>query len=246
MALRSGRVLMTTTESPTTVSLASPPMNGRKRRRAGDDDSPPEVPDQPPPHTTRSVSRKCPLVSTTTTPPLDPWRLDWLSPSRPRLFLNSFRVPTQLVIVQKMIDIFQSLISSPPQPAPHPPLIQTLRNRVRRATPSLHSGWEYDLEDFVFYLLSKRQVDRRIHDMLLADTSPTPTLFAGRLRQRYPDIVEPNIENIIDWHNNVIVPKGFVILSEKFAIMTVSQFMRILTNLQNQLVQSVRSKRRQR
>jgi hypothetical protein len=60
-------------------------------------------------------------------------------------------------------------------------------------------------------------------------------------------MVEPNIENIIDWHNNVIVPKGLVISSDKFAIMTVNQFIRILTNLQNQLVQSVRStSRRQR
>lgn len=240
LQLRSGRVLSTTTGLPATVSLASPPMNGRKRRRVGDDD-PHLVTNSTPSHMTRSVARGTAL-ETTAPPPVDMWRLDWLSPSRPRLFLNSFNLMCKLVIVSKMIDIFQRLV-----PAPSiPPLMETLRSRVRRAIPSLHNGWEYDLDDFVFYLLSKRRIDRRIHDLLSAKPSPpdSPAVVAARLR--FPDMMEPNVENIIDWHNNVIVQNGLVIVSDKFAIMTVSQFIRTLTNLQNELVQSARSARRQR
>ena len=155
------------------------------------------------------------------------------------------------MIVQKMIEVFQSLVSThqrsiPRGSLPQPPesLMTTLQKRVARAGTSLEDGWEYDLEDFVYYLLSKRRIDKRIHQMLLtASEATTPHQFIDRIKERFPDMEFISKENVVDWYNNVICQNGEVIVKNNVAVMSVRHYIRVLSNLQNELVKSVRNSR---
>jgi len=248
LSLRSGRVHGMGPSSATSPLRVVPSIL-RKRvtseRPSSDDRSVPSP-------VKRSARRNVVVVTTTPQPPTtipmdtESWKLGWLSLSRPRYFHESFDINTKLVILRKMIDVFQKLISVPPDaPARHiEPLMDTLRNRVRRAGTSLRAGWEYDLDDFVYYILSKRRIDKRIHQMLQeVPLSPTPELFVARLHQRYPEMVGVSTENIIDWYNNVIIQNGEVAVTDDLAVMSVRHFIRVLIVLQNELVKSVRISR---
>ena len=207
--------------------------------------------------TTRSAAPAMPQPAVPVPSSNDTWaEIPWLSSTRPKLFLLPFRPTCKIVIVKKMIDTFQSLISVTPPPTPRgslpqhiEPLMDGLRARVRRACSNKHDGWEYDLDDFVYYILSKRRIDIRIHEILTrsARSLPPPDLFTKRLQSILPDIVIENVEHVIDWFNNVVIPQqgsAVVVLNQKFAVMTVEHFVvHVLKKLQNELVQSVRHSR---
>ena len=248
LSLRSGSMDGMGLYSTTPIPRFTPSIHRKrlKSERSSPDDRPVPLPVK------RSARRNVVVVTTTPQPPTtipmdtESWKLGWLSLSRPRYFHESFDINTKLVILRKMIDVFQKLISVPPDaPARHiEPLMDTLRNRVRRAGTSLRAGWEYDLDDFVYYILSKRRIDKRIHQMLQeVPLSPTPELFVARLHQRYPEMVGVSTENIIDWYNNVIIQNGEVAVTDDLAVMSVRHFIRVLIVLQNELVKSVRISR---